>query len=41
MFHKAANFNKDFPMTMGWLNLLFPKSDWLLILLTVSPLNLM
>ena len=40
-FHKAANFNKDFPMTMGWLNLLSPKSDWLLILLTVSSLNLM
>ena len=40
-FHKATNFNKDFPMTLGWLNLLSPKSDWLLILLTVSPLNLM
>ena len=40
-FNKATNFNKDFPMTLGWLNLLSPKSDWLLILLTVSPLNLM
>lgn len=40
-FYKATNFNNYFPMTLGWLNLLSPKSDWLLILLTVSPLNLM
>ena len=40
-FYKVTNFNNYFPMTLGWLNLLSPKSDWLLILLTVSPLNLM